>query len=226
MVNHIVNSRRERKEVEAPIEQVTGQRTTEEAYDQVSDEIHRLKDAGQGGTRNDKVTSRRRNYETLFVMSLVKAAKKVGAMSTLVSDSEAADIRVSLVIRGFDADPDTVTSELGLEPSVAGKKGDPYKTVAGKPTSRRNSQSYWVLNSGLPRAIQLEEQVRGLLRVVSEAAPGIAAVRAPVKQIFCTIIPNGPVPLLSLGSDSLRGIAALNCELRIDVLHIDPDDKT
>jgi len=140
-------------------------------------------------------------------------------------EDDQSTVHVSLVLRDFDGPPSEVTRLLGIAPTREAAKGDRRTTVTGRATTQTHLHSYWALTSGLDSAAPLERHVDSLLSSVETSAGELRNIGSPtVKQIYCTVIPAGTVPLIELKSDTLASVAALGCDIVIDVLHIDPDE--
>jgi hypothetical protein len=132
---------------------------------------------------------------------------------------------VSLVLRDFDGSPDEITRILGISPSTSGARGDPERTRSGQITSRLYRHSFWIIRSTLPSSATFEQHVRALLDAVEPITKRLREIGPPtLNQIYCSVIPDGAVPMFELQNETLLRLADTGCGLVIDVLYIDPEE--
>jgi hypothetical protein len=141
---------------------------------------------------------------------------------TLGTNEPSADIRVSLVLKDFDVSPAEMSSRLGMAPSSAGAKGDLAQTHSGRVTSRVYQRSFWTIQSGLSSSATYEQHVRNILDAVGPMSRRLRELEPPiVKEIYCSVIPDGALPLFQLQNETLARVAETGCGIVVDVLHID-----
>lgn len=70
------------------------------------------------------------------------------------------DLALYLVVTGYGDDPEMISRALGIPPTVAWVRGEPYSEAF--PDARR-TRSQWMLASGLPREAPFREHCEALL---------------------------------------------------------------
>ena len=133
-----------------------------------------------------------------------------------------ASIHASLVVRGFDGEPEVISDVIGVAATRVGRVGEPLRGLSGQRTHRVVKQAYWALQSRLGPESTLADHLTDLLALVGEVRgltsrlpPGAKAV------ILCTVIPDRALPVLEIPPNVLSGIGALGASVQIDVLEVD-----
>jgi hypothetical protein len=110
---------------------------------------------------------------------------------------------ISLFIVGDDLDPVRVSTALGGQPHVAGKKGDAvtHTTARGKTISRPAIAGYWRREVSLPSPVMVDSAVRQLFAglavdsdtwrsLSSSFRAGISVMEAPPESTAESIFPG------------------------------------
>lgn len=119
-----------------------------------------------------------------------------------------------------DLEPAEVTDALGLAPTLAFAKGDPFPpdTRSGQ-AGRRRRWGIWRLESTLPASAELDEHLRSLL---DQLDPRAAAIRAYAEDgfrvhFFCGLFLDSTNEELSLPPATLARVAQLGASLDLDI---------
>jgi Domain of unknown function (DUF4279) len=75
------------------------------------------------------------------------------------------EVKVHLRIFGERLDPDEITGLLGCQPTSSLRKGD---VIPDKRYHRIASRGSWLLDGQLDRSVELEQQVKSLLEMVTD----------------------------------------------------------
>lgn len=75
------------------------------------------------------------------------------------------EVKVSIRIFGEALDPDEITRLLGCQPTRSRRKGD---VIPDKRYHRVASKGSWLLDGQLDRSIELEQQVKNLMEMVTD----------------------------------------------------------
>lgn len=126
---------------------------------------------------------------------------------------------VSFVLAGPNLDPTEVTSEIGLRPTRAYRKGE-----AMPRPGHYYATGLWSLKSSRAPSASLEEQIASLL---NELEPRAAEVRRTVRTgidagFYCTCAVGNPPIRVCLTASTLSRLGELNLDLVMDISH-DPD---
>jgi hypothetical protein len=136
--------------------------------------------------------------------------------------AQTGSMRVALVLRDFEGDPEAITRTLGISPTRSATVGDAYRAPSGRPTDRRHSLSSWILNVDLPRTATLDEQASALLDRLESARGSLAELnQVKVKLVLCTFIPNESIPYLFLSNDTIRRLAKTPCAFAVDIVQVE-----
>lgn len=93
------------------------------------------------------------------------------------------EIQASLFI--YDGEPEKITRMLGVQPSIAHRKGDVWQLGSNhKDSPLRHGTDVWVLDSPLPKSAEEDEHIEWLL---SKIRPHTAAMREVGKKYYAMI---------------------------------------
>ena len=140
---------------------------------------------------------------------------------------ERPSIRASITVRDFAGSPEAITELLGLQPTRSGRAGELRRDVLGQPTSTMLRRSYWSLHSSVGQREPLARHVDDLASKVSQSISAFRRLPSGATvRLFCTIIPNGDLPLLTLTSDAMRVLAEMGAPVEIDIVSVEgPSDE-
>ena len=131
---------------------------------------------------------------------------------------------VYLGVFEFGNDPTVVTEIVGVQPTKAWSKGDPW----GEGTSAWHTHSRWTLQSDLPLTDPIEKHIDRLLPMLEERADAVREV-AEKFQATMTVAAYfyDSQPGFRLSHDQIRRISDLNLALDFDLYclaGVDDDD--
>ena len=137
-------------------------------------------------------------------------------------DTDTPSIRASLLVRGFDGDPQQITQIVGRSPTRFGRPGDQLVGPTGRATNRTVRQNFWALQSRADPYAPLATHVADIVQQVGDAKSAFARLpKGCTVAILCTIIPEGGLPVLSLDAASMRALSEIGAELELDVISAD-----
>ncbi len=143
------------------------------------------------------------------------------AVARQESTGSPSSIRASLVVRGFDGDPERVSQVLGVAATRLGRVGEPLRGPEGQSTARTVKQAYWALQSRLGPESAIADHVADLLALIGERHGLDARLPAGAElMILCTVIPDRGLPLLDIPAKLLSAVGAIGASLRIDVIEV------
>jgi hypothetical protein len=130
------------------------------------------------------------------------------------------EIRVCLRLRGFPMPPETLTSEIGLQPTDSWKKGDPCRFA--KTIFKDNG---WEVNSGLDTSLDLGTHVKTLLKKLAPLKKNLAKVCAQCRaELVCVIYSyGGDRPTIYFEKEIMKQIVELNVSMYIDLYILNGD---
>jgi hypothetical protein len=137
-------------------------------------------------------------------------------------EDEPPSIRASIVVRDFAESPDEISRLLGLQPTRSGRAGEPRINVVGRQTSQTLRRSYWSLHSSVGPREPLAQHVDDLASKVSQSTSAFRRLPSGATvTLFCTIIPNGALPVLTLSCNAMRVLADIGAPVEIDIISVE-----
>lgn len=137
------------------------------------------------------------------------------ALQSVTVGGEVAGAKVSLRLFAEDIDPDRVTAQLGIEPTLAFRAGD---RVSSRSAARRK-EGTWQFESQLPEGLSIEEHIVGILKIIpNELSDWEQLTRSLRKDIFCWITIESQVSGLSIGVETLDKLARFGLNLELDLV--------
>jgi hypothetical protein len=123
-----------------------------------------------------------------------------------------------LLIKDFECLPKEITKQIGLEPTITRIKGE-YRTVGKKKRVRLlNKNNSWVLESDLPSATSLEEQIKYLLEKIEPYRESIISLSKKYTVEFNTAIYYYEAnPGFKLDKALIKKINQLNMGIYFDI---------
>jgi hypothetical protein len=133
---------------------------------------------------------------------------------------EITDVRSSLVFFDFEADPDTITDALGIQPDDIRRKGDLRTLADGH--QFRVPHNLWVLES---RAESLDpnDQIRDVLARIEGVLDKIDSAWNPVFNILWKSKTLGAGAGPYYEKDVIQGIARIGAEIYQDLYTADEE---
>jgi len=127
---------------------------------------------------------------------------------------------VRLKVRSPTFTPDQITAVISIPCDARWCIGDtrPHTTI-------REKDNGWVLGSGLPKDVALEEHIDALLHVLNSRADSIRSLSAVAKVEFSCVIYAEATPALNFDASVINRIARLGAALDIDLYRIECDDS-
>ena len=124
-------------------------------------------------------------------------------------------VAVSFRVAGDTLDPHLVTAQLGIEPSLARRRGEPLP----RRSHIRQRTGVWILRSREPERASLERHLAKLLELLTPRAPEIRRLRAMGydTNFFCGLFPPGDWAGFLLPADVLRQVSALGANLGVEI---------
>ena len=126
--------------------------------------------------------------------------------------------KASLRIFGDDLDPDEITRALGMPPTKARRKGEPFRNegTGAEGIARRNG---WWLDAEDRTPGDLDGQVRELLGVLTEDLSVWADISSRCQRLdmFCGLFLGEGNQGETLSPDTLQALGARNIELGLDI---------
>lgn len=125
--------------------------------------------------------------------------------------------RVRVVFFG-DIEPNTLTTEINIEPSYTWKKGDYIK----RPPRKYNDNG-WVLRTKEVKTLDTEKLIRTVFDRIYKKKETI--IKLYDSYSFCILvsvllyIENNVTPILSFSSELIGMIADINGEIDIDIVY-------
>lgn len=134
------------------------------------------------------------------------------------------DFVIYLVVTGYGDDPTPVTRALGLDPSAAWVRDEPFS--AAFPEARR-LRSQWMLASGLPADALFRDHCRALLGQLEPRADQLRDVagRWHVSLVVGQFYHHGD-PALYLDEETVQRFAALGLDASFDQITHAPGHGT
>lgn len=126
------------------------------------------------------------------------------------------DIKVSLIISGFEGSPDAISRVLELQPSRTQLRGEPVSFGELK-TKLRRKANFWILGSGCPSTASLQDQVAAIVRQVERAAerfrnlPDGASV-----TLSCAIYDYSRSVAIGFDASVISALGAIGADLDVD----------
>jgi hypothetical protein len=131
-------------------------------------------------------------------------------------------ITVSLDV---EADPESISARLGIEPTRQGRAGEAYVNTVGRTTERILRRSYWSLYSSRAQEAPLEEHVSDILaHLMPRTAEWHALAPLPSPVLYCTVIRGDTGPELILKPTTIRQMADLGLGIEIVIIRVRGDD--
>lgn len=127
------------------------------------------------------------------------------------------ELAIYLVVSGYGDDPAVVSDHLGLPPTEAWTRGEPFSEAFPEATRAR---SQWMLASGLPFDAALGDHCRGLLDLLEPRADALRELaRRHVVGVAVGRYYHTSDPAFFVDEDIIRRFRALGLEARFDQLH-------
>jgi hypothetical protein len=126
------------------------------------------------------------------------------------------EIKVYLVISGFEGSPVAISRVLGIQPTRKKLRGEPvsFGELQTKLTRKAN---FWLLDSGCPTAATLTDQVAAVVRQVEGAAPRFADLpKGTTVTLSCAIYDYSRDVALVFDAPVISALAAIGADLNID----------
>ena len=122
--------------------------------------------------------------------------------------------RVSLRIRGDSLDPDFLTQQFGVAPSVSARKGDP---MSGRGRERVHQTGIWSYRLEVPPATELGEVIALLLEVFPEDSTLWGEITdAYTADVVCGVFLEDDVQGTVLGAEVMGALARRGLPLSLD----------
>lgn len=123
------------------------------------------------------------------------------------------EIKVRLIIYGFTDDPEEVTVQLGLSPTLTWCQGDIIS-----PTTRKHEENGWRLDSPASSNVPLDDQIGRLLALLAPAQRKISEMSEKCTVEFsCIVYAWKYVPSLNFSKEFLDSISRLGASIDIDL---------
>jgi hypothetical protein len=115
-------------------------------------------------------------------------------------------------------DPDDITGLIGIKPSAVGRRGEPYITTTGKPTSKRLPGNTWKLEHRLRGRPSLGAQLEDLADQVKGVEGTFANLpRGTTVIVLCSVFLFGAPPSVKVSPAVLRFLGDTGATLKLDV---------
>jgi hypothetical protein len=122
----------------------------------------------------------------------------------------------SLRLHSVTLSPSDITKALGKTPTTSGEKG--ALMSPGNPASHRRETSLWLLESDLPRSVELEDHISHLLTFVEDHSAPFSEISANCEMdIFCAFFSHQSQGHFSLNHILMKRLVALNTDLAFDI---------
>ena len=122
----------------------------------------------------------------------------------------------SLRVHSETLSPDDISTTLGKTPTSIGEKG--ALMSPGNPASHRRETSLWLLESDLPRSVELEDHIAHLLTFIEAHSVQFSRIRAHCEtDIFCGFFSHQSQGHFYLDVKLMNRLVALNADLVFDI---------
>jgi hypothetical protein len=121
----------------------------------------------------------------------------------------------ALRLFGENLDPDAVSSQLGVQPTLAYRKGDRVSTRS----EARRKQGMWQIESALPESKSLEEHINSVLSAIQCSCELWERVTGNLsRDIFCGLFVESQSSGVSLSAAVLREVVQRGLSIEVDLV--------
>jgi len=135
------------------------------------------------------------------------------------------EIKVYLVISGFEGSPDKISRVLGIQPTRTKLRGEPV-SFGELETKLRRKANFWILDSGRPTTADLADQVTAVVRQVQGSVPGFTDLpQGTTVTLTCAIYDYSRSVPLVFDASAISALAAIGADLNIDYYDLTEYDE-
>lgn len=135
------------------------------------------------------------------------------------------DIKVYLIISGFEGSPDAISRVLGMQPTRTQLRGEPV-TFGELKTKLRRKANFWILDSGLPTTAALADQVAAVVKQVEGAAARFTDLpEGSSVTLTCAIYDYSRDVALVFDTSVITALATIGADLNIDYYDLTEYDE-
>ena len=123
------------------------------------------------------------------------------------------EIQVCLTLTSTTADPDELTSTIGIQPDKVWRTGDQIGA-----SSRKYEHNGWQISSGRPADSDLEDHLQGLMELLAPATTALSSFAHNWEaELSCTIYAYESSPAISFGADTVKFFGDIGAAIDVDL---------